>query len=76
MSLNWYHVSGNHGCHVSGNQTKPVFLPHCTWDKFIYIHFSEAKWLEWESTNGKGDHRDNETEFSVGCIMHDLTESS
>ena len=20
--------------HVSGNQTKPVFLPHCTWDKF------------------------------------------
>ena len=20
--------------HVSGNQIKPVFLPHCTWDKF------------------------------------------
>jgi hypothetical protein len=20
--------------HVSGNQTKPIFLPHCTWDKF------------------------------------------
>jgi hypothetical protein len=20
--------------HVSGDQTKPVFLPHCTWDKF------------------------------------------
>ena len=20
--------------HVGGNETKPVFLPHCTWDKF------------------------------------------
>ena len=20
--------------HVSGNEMKPVFLPHCTWDKF------------------------------------------
>ena len=20
--------------HVSGKETKPVFLPHCTWDKF------------------------------------------